>query len=125
MLCQTEAGAEAVKAQQWEITADKLTRYEDPPSIVAEGNVVLVKSERVTRQKKVKKKTDWNDLLEESADRMGQEQQLAGDEAQTVTTSRIVTSIKADWIVYDMDLGTVKARGNLLIDSNNTPMDSN
>jgi len=116
MLCQTEAGAEAVKAQQWEITADKLTRYEDPPSIVAEGNVVLVKSERVTRQKKVKKKTDWNDLLEESADRMGQEQQLAGDEAQTVTTSRIVTSIKADWIVYDMDLGTVKARGNLLID---------
>jgi LPS-assembly protein len=36
-------------AEQWEITADKITRYEDPPSLIAEGNVILEKKEIVTR----------------------------------------------------------------------------
>ena len=41
----THADAEAVRAMQWEITADKLTRFEDPASIIAEGNVILQKME--------------------------------------------------------------------------------
>ncbi len=107
-----DAAAEAVQAQQWEITADKLTRYETPPSVIAEGNVILEKTETVTRQKKVDTQTSWNDLLGESPVAPKPEQ----DEEEAVTTSKIITTIKADWMVYDMDLGTVKARGNLLID---------
>lgn len=109
MLSPTDAGAEAVMAQQWEITADKLTRYEAPPTVVAEGNVILEKSESVTKKKKGEKKTDWNDLLEEGPSQVVQEE-------QTVTATQVITTIKADWMVYDMDMGTVKARGDVLID---------
>ena len=112
----TDAAAEAVQAQQWEITADKLTRYENPPSVIAEGNVILEKSETVTRQKKAAVETSWNDLLEESATAPEPEQKGEDEGEKTVTTNKIITTIKADWMVYDMDLGTVKARGNVLID---------
>ena len=105
--------AEAMKAQQWEITADKLTRYENPPSVIAEGNVVLEKVENITRQKKSARPTGWDDLLEESS---AQEKTNVDDKKpETVTTSKIITSIKAQWMVYDMDLGTVKARGDVYI----------
>ena len=104
--------AEAFQAQQWEITADKLTRFEDPPSIIAEGKVILQKSEEITRQKKIAEQTDWSGLLEETP-----EQEAATEsDVETVTTTKVITTIKADWMVYDMDLGTVKARGDVLID---------
>ena len=113
--------AESVDAQEWEITADKLTRYEDPPSVIAEGNVVLEKKESVTRKKKEKDKSDWSDLLGESADEKatvdGDVETLDIENAdKEVTTTKVLTTIKADWMVYDADLGRVKARGNLLID---------
>jgi LPS-assembly protein len=111
-----DGAAEAVNAQQWEITADKLTRYEDPPSIIAEGNVVLEKSEQITRQQKVKKKTDWSGLLEEGPGAAIEDEQLDPEKKKTVTTTKVITTIKADWMVYDLDLGTVKTRGNVLID---------
>ena len=111
----TDAGAGAVKAQQWEITADKLTRYENPPSVIAEGNVILEKSEQVTRQQKVKGKTDWSSLLEEVPG-AAIEETTDTEKTKTVTTTKVITTIKADWMVYDMDLGTVKVRGNVLID---------
>ncbi len=113
--------AEGVQAQQWEITADKLTRYEDPPSVIAEGNVILEKTEQVTRTKKDKEKTDWSDLLGEetptpdTAEAAGEEAEPEEGQTGEVTT-KVITTIKADWMVYDMDLGKVKARGNLLID---------
>ncbi|PIE57264.1 MAG: hypothetical protein CSA33_09305 [Desulfobulbus propionicus] len=108
-----EAYAETAGALQWEITADKLTRYEDPPSIIAEGNVVLEKREPITRQVK-EESSDWSDLLgapSEGEPAEAQEQ----DKETTVTTTKILTTIKGDWMVYDVDLGRVKARGNLLI----------
>ena len=113
--------AESVDAQEWEITADKLTRYEDPPSVIAEGNVVLEKKEEVTRKKKEKNTSDWSDLLGESADEKdtvdgGQEAPDKNKVDKDVTTTKVLTTIKADWMVYDADLGRVKARGNLLID---------
>jgi LPS-assembly protein len=114
MLSPSVADADALKTQQWEITADKLTRYEDPPSVIAEGNVVLEKSESVTKQVKAKKKTNWNDLLQDGPVQVTEEPEQ--EENKTVTTNKVITTIKADWMVYDMDLGTVKARGNLLID---------
>ncbi|MCI5125952.1 MAG: hypothetical protein D3925_16150, partial [Candidatus Electrothrix sp. AR5] len=59
-------GAEAVRAMQWEITADKLTRFEDPASIIAEGNVILQKMEKITGAAKEKEtEKDWGDLLGE------------------------------------------------------------
>ncbi len=115
LLCSAHAAPHAVKAQQWEITADKLTRYEDPPSVIAEGNVILEKSETVTRTKKIKSKVDWSELLEENTGAANLQPENI-DTKKTVTTSKVITTIKADWMVYDMDLGTVKAKGNLLID---------
>jgi len=116
MFSPADGAAKAVKAQQWEITADKLTRYEDPPSVIAEGNVVLEKSEQITRQQQVDKKTDWTDLLEESPGPAIEDGQPDQEKTETLTTTKVITTIKADWMVYDMDLGTVKTRGNVLID---------
>ncbi len=151
----TNVHAEAVRAMQWEITADKLTRFEDPASIIAEGNVVLQKMEitpLATQQKNNAK--DWSDLLGEDATpseenitdstlaqedgeaallapkeapalaeadpdpEAGLEAAVEDDAAEEdeVFTSAVITTIKADWLVYDMDLGTVKLRGNVLID---------
>ncbi|WPD23050.1 MAG: LPS assembly protein LptD [Candidatus Electrothrix scaldis] len=154
----SDVRAEAVSALQWEITADKLTRYEDPASIIAEGNVILQKKENITGSAETEKDTkDWSDLLGEEAPSAAED-----DEAQTgntssegggeaaliapkqapalldaeleeegleegtasefenedgeVVRSAVISTIKADWVVYDMDLGTVKLRGNVFVD---------
>ncbi|MCI5138222.1 MAG: LPS-assembly protein LptD, partial [Candidatus Electrothrix sp. AR1] len=146
----TNARAKAVRAMQWEITADKLTRFEDPASIIAEGNVILKKISNTTGTAKEKEtEKDWGDLLGEDtspADESNdtKESQTAnalpkgGGEAtlispkkapalqdadsdpeeqeEEVVTTAVISTIKADWVVYDMDLGTVKLRGNVLID---------
>lgn len=97
--------AEVVKAQQWNITADKMTRYENPPSIIAEGNVILEKTEEFVEQKKAD--TRWDVLLEEQPE--------VPDQGEETTRTRTLTTIKADWIAYDVNQGTIKARGNLFI----------
>ncbi|XOF35140.1 MAG: LPS-assembly protein LptD [Candidatus Electrothrix sp. YB6] len=171
----TDACAEAVRALQWEITADKLTRFEDPASIIAEGNVVLQKIENVTGTAQAESDTDdWSDLLGEDAvtardtkeeakkeekkdtefgeakentlispkavpvmqevdvlpeaepsegtavsaalEKGNNEPDTEQSEEEASVTSSVMTTIKADWIVYDVDLGTVKLRGNVLID---------
>jgi len=101
----------SIQADEWQITADKITRYENPASIIAEGNVVLEKIETVTRQKKITKKPDWAGLLGEKS----KQDTAAVKEPETVTEQKTLTTIKADWIAYDVDLGKIKARGNLLI----------
>ncbi|MEW6501490.1 MAG: LPS-assembly protein LptD [Thermodesulfobacteriota bacterium] len=65
------------KPVPWEITADTLIHYENPKSIFAEGNVVLVRPK----------------------------------EAGPPLT------ITADWMRYDVELGLVKVRGHVFIDS--------
>lgn len=42
------AGADTIQARQWELSADKLTRHENPPTIIAEGNVILEKQQPAT-----------------------------------------------------------------------------
>ena len=133
--------AESFKAQQWEITADKVTKFENPPSIIAEGKVILVKTEKITKEKKAgKKNNDWSDLLGANAEMPSVHSAQAPDDLlavsksvpiiyddatalknkqgkkKQVTLERVMTTIKADWMVYDMDLGTVKMRGNVFID---------
>ncbi len=67
----------AAKSVPWEITADTLIHYENPKSIFAEGNVVLVRPK----------------------------------EAGPPLT------ITADWMRYDVELGLVKARGHVFVES--------
>lgn len=102
----SQAAADEIKAPQWNITADKMTRYENPPSIIAEGNVLLEKTQEV--EKKKSRDASWDALLEEQAkpDETGEE---------TVTRTRTLTTIRADWIVYDINLGSIKGRGNVLV----------
>ena len=50
LLHSTPAAAVSVDARQWDITADKMTRYENPARIVAEGNVLLEKKEPVEKR---------------------------------------------------------------------------
>lgn len=105
--CPPPAHTEEVQAPQWDITADKITRYENPPSIIAEGNVLLEKTQRV--EKKKKKNRNWDELLGE---KKAPEQKI---EEEKVFRTQTLTTIKADWIVYDINLGSIKARGNLMI----------
>jgi LPS-assembly protein len=142
----TDVRAEAVMTMQWEITADTMTRFENPASIIAEGNVVLQKMENITHTtSKKKEEKGWDDLLGEdtvpdtspdaSSSIQGGEATLItpkkapslnalgsadteddATEEEVVVTSAVITTIKADWVAYDMDLGIVKLRGNVLID---------
>ena len=64
----------------WEITADRMTRQQNPQVVIGEGNVVMKRVEE-------------------------------GEGSGLV--------LKADWIEYNVDLGTVKARGNLSMKSPN------
>lgn len=109
IFCPMQVLADAVQAPQWNITADKMTRYENPPSIIAEGNVVLEKTQQVEQSET--RTTGWGDLL-------GEKEPSAEDPTEeTVTQTRTLTTIKADWIVYDINLGSIKARGNLLVNA--------
>ena len=112
-ICQ--AHAEKASTEEWNISADKIVRYEDPNSIVAQGNVVLIKKTKVPPKRSA---TDiafssWSELLEEdvktpevAADDIGQSAPL---EYQTTMT------IMADWMVYDIDIESIKAKGNVQI----------
>ncbi len=71
-----------MSTQKWNISADRVTRYQDPDSIVAQGNVVLTKRELV-----------------------------AAKQPQYKTT----ITVRADWIVYDVELQLIKAKGNVQI----------
>ena len=104
----TTSAAEAANAEQWNISADKMTRYENPPSIIAEGNVILEKVKKSSRQ--VQAQGSWDGLLEEKPEPADQQA------TQTTTKTQTLTTIKADWIAYDINQGSVKTRGNLFIE---------
>ena len=61
--------AESMNTEEWDITADKIIRYEKPMSIVAEGNIVLIKRKKIPPQQPAKdtQATEWSELLEEEA----------------------------------------------------------
>ncbi len=107
--------AETIQAEEWEITADKITHYNNPARVIAAGNVILEKKEVTTRIKPVAKKQKWADLLGDTpldADKKDE----AKTETELITESKTLTTVKADWISYPVDSGIITARGNLLID---------
>lgn len=139
------AAAESFQAQQWEISADKLTRLENPARIVAEGHVELVKTEKTKAQESGRKSKGWGDLLgeenaapakaeakddaaapppepdEKAKDTLAASKavpviQDSAGPAATVTVSKVMTTVKADWMSYALDQGVVTMRGSVFIE---------
>lgn len=108
--------AETAATEEWQIAADKITRYEDPKSIIAEGNVVLTKREQLPPElsKKQQKDLQWSALLEEPAP---VSVETTGQTLEKNITPRYETrvTIQADWIAYDIDRNSIKARGHVAI----------
>lgn len=108
--------AETVSTEEWQISADKVTRYDDPQSIVAEGNIVLQKIRKLPPNPVKKDEiSGWAELLGNSPSKPA----ITADEVQADITPVLKTevTIKADWIAYDVVLGNIKARGNIIIEN--------
>ena len=107
--------AETVDTEEWQIEADKITRYEQPKSIIAEGSIVLTKLRKLPPATTKEKSTDdeWSDLLEEAVI----EKELTPEEIPEEGEPRYETKvvIKADWMAYDVTLKNIKARGHVSI----------
>jgi LPS-assembly protein len=105
--------AEKAATEEWQISADKITRYDNPESIIAEGNILLIKREKLppTPPKKSADTTQWSVLLEEKPSA----EETTPKDLATKAEPRIETrvTIKADWMAYDVTLGTIKARGHV------------
>lgn len=107
--------AETVNTEEWQISADKITRYEEPESIVAEGNIVLTKLTKLPPKspKKAAAETGWSLLLEEEVtEQVITPEELPGEEEVRYETKVV---IKADWMAYDVALENIRARGNIYI----------
>lgn len=110
--------AEKVSTEKWNISADKLMRYESPNSIVAQGNVILEKKEQFQPKPSESKlqRSSWAELLEEDV-KETEETEKAADEVvkEVVPEYRTTITIGADWMVYDVELESIKAKGNVRI----------
>lgn len=107
--------AEKISTEEWNISADNVVRYEKPNSIVAKGNVVLEKKKRIPLlpPKAKASVTSWEELLEEDIVPL----EITADEVSDKTETQLKTTvtIKADWMVYDVELESIKAKGNVHI----------
>ncbi|MFT5729097.1 MAG: LPS-assembly protein [Desulforhopalus sp.] len=107
--------AENVSTEEWNISADKVVRYESPNSIVATGNVILEKKEKVP-QKTIEETagiTSWDELLEETNEPKEVTAEDIENEGPPIYETTV--TISSDWMVYDMDLESIKAKGNVKI----------
>lgn len=114
------AAGQTVTTEEWDIAADKIIRYENPESIVAEGNIVLVKRKKIPPNLKSDKSqndevSEWYELLEEEQP----EEEITPEDIETDLEPVYKTeiTIKADWMVYDVTLSTIKARGNVSVET--------
>ncbi|MCK9175634.1 MAG: hypothetical protein M0O96_10215, partial [Desulforhopalus sp.] len=107
--------AENTSTEEWNITADKVINFDHPKSIVAKGNVVLVKKEKLPINMPQKKSslTAWNELLGEEEDVSA----ITAAEAEKAAVPKYKTTviIKADWMTYDVELKTIKVKGHVSI----------
>lgn len=107
--------AENVSTEEWNISADKVVRYESPNSIVATGNVILEKKEKVPQQtmKTDSTVTSWAELLGEAEEPA----EVTAEDIENMAPPKYETTvtISSDWMVYDMDLESIKAKGNVKI----------
>jgi len=110
-----ESRAEKLSTEEWNISADKVINYENPNSIVAKGNVVLEKKTLKPLRPPAKKAelSSWTELLEEKIE----PPEIKADEIidKTAAVYQTTVTVKADWIVYDVELESIKAKGNVQI----------
>lgn len=101
--------AVAISAKQWDIIADKMVREENPPRLVAEGNVVLEKKE--PEQAAASSGKAAGEVAVSS--RPG----IAGEQPPTATVPmKTVTTIHADRVAYDPTRGSLEISGNVHLD---------
>jgi len=109
--------AESTATSEWNISADKITRLDNPERIIAEGSIVLEKREKIPPQppKRQPQVSDWSTLLEEEVDEEG----LTPDELpqQQKPTFETAAVIKADHVSYNVEEQSITARGNVSIDT--------
>ncbi|MGL1932824.1 MAG: LPS assembly protein LptD [Desulfotalea sp.] len=105
-----------LSTEEWDISADKIFRYENPSSIVAVGNVVLIKKELVPPQnpKNVDQTNQWDDLLGEAKPKPQKQQETKAVASKADYQTR--ATIYTDWLSYDVDKGIITAKGNIRID---------
>ncbi|MCL1979963.1 MAG: LPS assembly protein LptD [Proteobacteria bacterium] len=108
-LLPAQAAAVSMNARHWELTADKLTRHEDPPVLVAEGNVVLEKKEARDET------TGPSQPAKEQEPEQAPPDSATPDE-RPATDLKTATTIKADQVSYDLTRGLLTLKGNLFID---------
>ena len=89
----------------WQITADRMSRFADPPSVVAEGHVVM---RRRQPQGAVMK------TLPEMISPKGDMDMAAASAAASPAKPLV---IRGDWLRYDIGANTVKIRGHARLDS--------
>ena len=107
LLLPAQVRAVSVDARPWELTADKLTRIDDPPTLIAEGNVVL--------EKKASAVAPDQDTPAED-DR--QADTPPGSDVQTgrlTTDLKAATTVNADHVSYDLTRSLLTLKGHLLI----------
>ncbi|MEE4242975.1 MAG: LPS assembly protein LptD [Desulfopila sp.] len=110
--------AESTATSEWNISADKITRFEKPQRIVAEGSIILEKREKVLPKPAPSGQTgvsSWAELLGEEV----QEPKMTPDDLteEQAPQYQTKTIIKADWISYDIDQQSINAKGNVSIES--------
>ena len=110
--------AESAVTAEWNISADSITRLENPPRIIAEGNIVLVKRKKTSpplASESQREFAEWATLLEEEylVPAPTPEDILQPQEQEF----EVQAVIKADRISYDMEKQTIEAEGNVSIES--------
>ena len=119
LLCLIASGTalaeESVSTEEWDISADKIIRYDKPSSIVAEGNIVLVKRRKLPPKPPATQEdlSNWSDLLGEAPAPVETTPEDVPEEVEEVYETQV--TIKADWATYDIALSTIKARGNVSV----------
>ncbi len=108
--------AETINTEEWQIEADKLLHFDNPKSVIAEGNVVLTKLRVLPPKKSAAKKrtSSWSNLLEEPSEVV---EEIVTQETDKDAPLRYKTevTVKADWIAYDVENSSIKAKGNISI----------
>lgn len=85
----------APTANPWQVTADKISRFDNPPGVIAEGHVVLVR---------------------EGVASIGQiDRELMQGSGSTVPQKPL--TINGDWVRLDPGANQIKVRGHFILDS--------
>ncbi len=113
--------ADTIQTDEWQIEADKVLRFENPRSVIAEGNVVLTKLKVLPPKQsgKTVKTSNWAVLLEETPEAQTEEVVTQETPVDLEPRYKKEITIKADWIAYDVEENSIKAKGNVSI-SNDT-----